>query len=734
MNLYREALLAAIQKKRDLKFVTSVLAGIQERHAKYGNSVKLLEPNIKNSAGTLRDVHSLLWIFRATDIEYFSSTPFHCNESSCRVMFELLEQHGLTTRDEHNAIIAALNFLLRVRHEMHFLKDDVHDTLEFALQRDIAAGLGYSNVELFMRDYYLHARAVYRINQRIVHHFRETPAVPFWKRTSEQVLDEIYILRSGEVTLRNTSFAFTFPEEIVRGFYWCGMFSTTPSQSLLAHITALTHSPEFFNPAAIARKQMSDAFLSILTMKENIAATLSQMNDCDVLGKCIPEWGNLVAYFQHSMYHYYTVDAHTLIAMKRAEKLLKSNSVLGDVYHRLERRELLHLAILFHDIEKPNGNTEHDVRGANTARAILQRLNISDPHDDVGFLIHNHLVMEQIAFRRNTSDPKTIAEFATLFRRPEQLKMLFILTYCDLSAVNKNVWSNWKEIMLQELYSRTLAVVEKNLSSSEAAEYHESEYRALVESVVAELAQQLPIDEVRSHISSIENHAYIHTFSAAEIAEHLRVISTVRTVAVVVNNEATHSAITMFAHDAPFLLSTLCGVLTANDANIFDAHIFTRDDGIVIDQFRVTDTTTKSFLSEAQFEKIQADVDAVLQKKETLEHLFERHHRKWRRKPKPLMHPNIRIDAVFHETEKYTIIDVFAPDTSGFLYKITQALSKLHLQIHFAKIGTRGDGIVDTFYVLDEFEQKITDTERKQHIRERVLHTIDQLINVQLTS
>jgi [protein-PII] uridylyltransferase len=248
------------------------------------------------------------------------------------------------------------------------------------------------------------------------------------------------------------------------------------------------------------------------------------------------------------------------------------------------------------------------------------------------------------------------------------------------------------------------------------------------------MSEQLPRDEVERHIMSIHNEAYIKIFSLEDIAGHLAGIRSLETISSIIHHEESHSAVTAITHDAPFLLSSLCGILSANDANIFDAQIFTRDDGIVIDQFRVVNVATKGKLLDDQAEKIKQDFDDVMKGNVTLEHLFERHHRRWKRRPKPLFHPNIRIDVAFEDTQDFTIVDVYAPDTVGFLYKVTRTFSQLGLNIHFAKIATRVDGIVDSFYVLDEDNAPIRSDERKRQIKEKLLHRIYQLINIQLSS
>jgi [protein-PII] uridylyltransferase len=321
-----------------------------------------------------------------------------------------------------------------------------------------------------------------------------------------------------------------------------------------------------------------------------------------------------------------------------------------------------------------------------------------------------------------------------MFQRPEQLDLLFLVTYCDLSAVNKNVWTTWKEMLLQELYVRTRAVLERKLPFKEAVSFQQRQYQESILSHIQAISAHVPREEVEQHFSSIHNEAYIQIFSIKDIIDHLADIRRLDTISSTVKHEDSYSAVTAITHDAGFVLSNLCGVLSANDANIFDAQIFTRDDGVVIDQFRVANVVTKGRLLDEQAEKIKQDFEDVMKGSVTLEHLFEKHHRRWKRRPQPLFHPNIRVDVVFEDAQDFTIVDVYAPDTVGFLYKVTRTFSQLGLNIHFAKIATRVDGIVDSFYVLDTDGKPIRSDERKQQIKEKILHRIYQLINIQLSS
>ena len=698
MNNYTEAFLNTIQKKQDLKFISSVIAGVDERHKKYEHSVKLLEPNLKNSAGGIRDIHSLVWIYRSTDIKYFTPHPFHTNRSGCVTLFEQLALDGILSEEEQKECEHAFDGILRLRNELHYHSNAQQDILEFSKQLEIARALGYrlatpvESVEQCMREYYLNARVIYGLNKRLFYHFRGTASTQFWSRMREQTVNTQYIIKNGQLFLKNTIMEEFSYAQMVKSFQLCGEKECVLSPSVQTVFRSHLRAKELMESDV---KPVGQVLLSILRSPKNVSFTLQMMNDSDVLGKIIPEWGDLVAFFQHSMYHYYTTDAHTLIAVEHAEKLSESDSILGQTFRNISNKEIFYFAVLFHDIAKPLGIAEHEIRGVNIWKKIQQRFGFSDEHDDVAFLIRNHLTMEQIAFRRNTNDAATIDEFAKIFTRPEQLDMLFVLTYCDLSAVNKNVWSGWKETLLQELYLRT----RRRLTEKE--------------SIATDVDFSSP-------------------YTNDEQSFFEKKVQTMDVVSTIITNETYNSKITVITHDAPFLLSTICGVLSANDVSIIEAVIYTKSDGVVIDSFRVINAATKLPLPDEQEKTIRNDLYNVLTKNESLDKLFERHHRRWKRRAKPLFHPSIRVDAAFHDASRHTIIDVYAPDMTGFLFKITQTLSGNGLLIDFAKLATRGDGIVDSFYVTDKDGKPISSKEHKQYLHEKILHTINQLMNVQL--
>jgi [protein-PII] uridylyltransferase len=351
--------------------------------------------------------------------------------------------------------------------------------------------------------------------------------------------------------------------------------------------------------------------------------------------------------------------------------------------------------------------------------------------EDVTFLVRHHLLMEQVAFRRNLSDPQTIIDFAAKIKNTHQLDLLYLLTYADLNAVNKNVWTDWKGMLLFELYRRARQILEGKLTTAQVEAAEAVRRASAVKELVNQLALALPAEQARGHLDAVESPGYLATFDAQEIAEHIRRIGTDETVSAIFKRQEDHTEVTIIARNAPFALSRFCGVLAANDANIFDARIFTRNDGMIIDRFRVIYFISKTALSDEQCRKIHQELNDVFNGKADIEQLLQRHRMKWKRRRRTL-NPNIRIDVEFEDHPRYTIIDVYAPDMLGFLYRITGTMSLLGLNISFAKIATRVDGIVDSFYVLDVSGKKLDETGQRSYVRSEILKVINDLTESEL--
>ena len=716
-----------IGAQRDTWLIEGIFADAQSRQARFGSSVKLLEPNVKKSAGGLRDIHAAFWLHRGVDPAYFIALD--AAQPATRAFLEKLHAGGLLPDDTFESAIDALRFLFRVRHEMHFLRGGAHDTLEYALQLMVAEGLGYKaktelrSVEVFMHDYYLHARTVHSLYQRLGQRFREYLERGKGNGSNGRSLGDGFILGKDSLAIDPGVRTLDDPRRIFQAFLISAQEEVPLDFGLRA---VIERSSKCVAPDMHGAAECTSMFRKILR-SHSVARTLRDMNDLNVLGRFIPEFGELVAFFQHNVYHYFTADEHTLIALANAEKLRDEQGFMHEVFRNLRRKDLLYMAILLHDIAKPRGVADHEITGVEMSRVILERLGLDDLSPEIGFLVRNHLVMEQIAFRRNVHDPETLKEFAARFEKPHYLDYLYLLTYADLSAVNPGVWTEWKATMLQELYQRTAEVLARNLRGEQVDRFHHARREEMQERLIDMLSTDLPAGEVKQHLQGMQNDSYFSLFTEEEIREHIVRSARGEPVSVMCVDTGGYTEVTVIARDEPFALSRFCAVLSANDANIFDANIFTRDDGIILDRFRVAAAGTRKELDAAVCRKITDDLKLVMAGTLDVDHLFREHHRRWKRRPRQPANPSIRTDVQFEDTARFTIIDVYAPDAVGFLYRVTETISRLGLNIYFAKIATRVDGIIDSFYVLDRSGAPVKEPGRREEIREKILTTIREL-------
>jgi len=615
---------------------------------------------------------------------------------------------------------------------MHYQRGVLNDTLDYGLQVAVAEALGYGReaelraVEVFMRDYYLHARAIHRMNRQILERFRDTPAPV---ASGANSLGGGLAISAQRLSLAEPQQSFASCEELFRVFVAAaeqGLPLDSRLRATVERSLTLVTQEETRSPALASMMRR-------ILQSGRVAETIRDMYELGVLERYIPEFGRLVAFFQHNVYHYYTADEHTMIALANAERLRLERGVLHEVYRILPRRDVLWLAILLHDIAKPLGVADHEVTGVEVARTVLERLGMQDAFAAVSFLIRHHLLMEQVAFRRNIHDPATIREFADMVREPDLLDYLYVLTYADLSAVNVNVWTDWKASMLEDLYRLTSEVLRRQLRGHAIEAFHRERHDAIRARLVEALGEAFSREEVTAHLEALGSDAYASVFSEEEIASHLKEISRGKGPSTLFRQHEGYSELTVIGRDAPFALSRCCAVFSANDATIFDANVFTRSDGILIDRFRVAEAHSGTRLEERTAAKIASDMEAVLEGRLDVAHLFRAHHRKWKRRPRRPVNPSIRTGVEFEDAPAHTIIDVYAPDSVGLLYRITETISELGLDIELARIATRVDGIVDAFYVRERTGGVLTDPSRRAALRDRILETIRSMGELELS-
>ena len=695
---WNEELLKTLNEDLKADLMSRLLEDTQSRHQKYGDSPKILEPNVKLSAGGLRDLQLVEWMFIFSRKELFHKQQ---EATQIETFLNILKENKISSVDEYSRVLSSYKLILSVRNLMHLEAGQKHDRFEFSEQIRVAKIFGFEEDSLidFMRIYFSAAVILNRFSKSVIKKLYDEIFISLPDSLSI-ILDDDFEIKGNIISLREDK-NLTM-SDVLRAFYYRGLHSARFDDELRSHIIDKFESTDRH---LTEESESSVFFREILKLPKNVGQTLYVMNELGALGAFMPELKDLNGFLQHGVYHSYTADEHTLIAIQNVEKLTNENSQLGRIYNKLINKEKLFLGLLLHDIAKPINITGHEIIGAELTTSIMYRMGYSEEEiNTVSFLVLNHLIMEQTAFRRNLNDPDTLNNFTSRFNSIEELDQLYLLTYADLSAVNPIVWTSWKSELLAELYRKTGAMLEDKISGEQlliSATY----------SVPKEISKHSPhISEelIQDHIESIDDIAYSHHFAAEEIARHIDEINKGKSVSVLFFETNDFTSITVITKDFPSLLSKLCGVLAINDINIHDARIFTRKDGIVIDTFNVTSFSSHKKLEEETFPKIEEDMNLAITGLLQISKEVASLKTKWWRLESKLFKKKGNLKVAFENHEKYTIIDVHSPDRLGFLYHVTSKMNELGLSVYFAKISTQGDEIVDAFYVLDRNGKKIS--------------------------
>jgi [protein-PII] uridylyltransferase len=439
------------------------------------------------------------------------------------------------------------------------------------------------------------------------------------------------------------------------------------------------------------------------------------MHELGLLGRYLPEFGGLTCLVQYDVYHKFSADQHSLLAVEHLEALAPGQSAESEgaaaVFNEVDKPELLLLGMLLHDIGKAKGHG-HVAKGIPLIRELTARMGL--PPADAGaveFLVAHHLTMSHIAQRRDIDDPKTIESLAETAADPQRLRMLYLLTWADMRAVGPGVLTGWQARILHELYTRTLA----RLTGGRVEKPNRAQLAARLSEA---LGGDVPMNLVRAHLAMVQDR-YLSQTSVQRMAAHLRLVG--RMEAAPVATELFHhpdlgsSDLVVVTRDVPGLFSLIAGTLAAHGINIISAQIATRADGIAIDTFQVNDPTGDAITSGAQWARTLQALAAVLTGEQSVDALLERRRLDGRRTPPGLAKPKIAVDNRL--SDEYTVIEVKCPDRLGLLYLITRTLSSLDLDIASARIGTEIDQALDTFYVLDRKGRRLEDPDAIERAR-----------------
>ena len=716
-TIWNEELIKALNEDIKADLIKRLTEDSEERYRKYGSSPKMLEPNVKFSAGGLRDLQLVEWMYIFSRKELFNKQQ---ESTQIETFLNLMKENKITSADESSRVLSSYKLILAVRNLLHLESKQKNDRFEFNEQIRIAKIFGFEEDSLtdFMRIYFNAAVILNRFSKSMIKKFYDDSLLSLPAALSI-TLDDDFEMKGRVISTREN--AQLNMSDILRAFYYRGLHSARFDEYLRSHIVDKF---ETIDRHQIQESESSVFFREILKLPRNVGQTLYVMNELGVLGAFMHEFKELNGFLQHGVYHSYTADEHTLIAIQNVEMLANENSQLGRIFNKLKDKEKLFIGLLLHDIAKPINISGHEIIGAELASSIMYRMGYSDAEiSTVSFLVYNHLIMEQTAFRRNLNDPETLNSFTSRFTSIEDLDQLYLLTYADLSAVNPVVWTSWKSELLAELYRKTHAMLEEKISGEELL--YSTTYAIPKE--ISKYSPNITEEAVKDHIDSIDDLAYSHHFGAEEIARHIEEIEKGSVVSVLFSESNGYTGITVITKDFPSLLSKLCGVLAINDINIHDAKIFTRKDGIVIDTFNITDFSSHKKLDKERFGKIEDDMSLAVRGLLQLGKEVALLKSKWWRIESKLFKKKGNVKVAFENHERYTIIDVHSPDRLGFLYHVTSKMNELGLNIFFAKISTQGDEIVDAFYVLDRNSKKISPNDY-EFIKNEITSAIDKLL------
>ncbi|HKX01024.1 MAG TPA: [protein-PII] uridylyltransferase [Methylomirabilota bacterium] len=708
-NRFRKVLAENVYQKDFAQFLETTLTERDQRYRKFGGSPYMGEPNVKESAGGLRDIHTAMWL---------ASTKF-----GTRTLRELLDKRLITAR-EQKASDEALTFLWRVRNELHFLSGHKNDVLSRDVQPQIAKNFGYTadelslGVEKFMRDYYLHARVIHRVSRRLIARCRETLSrrASVQRRLRQEALADGLIVIDEQLHLAQPD-GRAFREEPLRllKVFW---HSHQLGFELGIDVErAIEDALDLIDDGFRASPEARDLFLGICRNWGRVAQTFREMHELGVLGRYLPEWGALTCLVQYDVYHKFSADQHSLIAVQNLEALAPGQSADSEgnaqVVSELQRPGLLMMGMLLHDIGKGRGHG-HVAKGIPLIEALTARVGLeADDADKVIFLVAHHLTMSHIAQRRDIDDPKTIESLAAVCQTPERLRMLYLLTCADMRAVGPGVMTGWQAQVLWDLYARTLARMTDGQRARPTRE-------AVAQRVAEAMRGEVPRTTLAAHLALLSER-YLATISPQRVAAHLRLLDRLGEEGVLATELFHHpdlgsSELVVATRDVAGLFSLIAGTLAAQGINILSAQIHTRADGIVIDTFQVNDPFGEAVTEEARWRRTLEALRRVLRGEASVEDLLAR-----RRAVHPSAEgvagpPKISLDNQL--SDSHTVLEVKCPDRVGLLYVITHTLSTLGLDIASARIATEIDQAYDTFYLTDRQGRRLEDEAAMTRVRE----------------
>ena len=697
-------------KGQDAQFIADKLAERNARHARQGDTRYVVEPNVKESKGGLRDLQTLYWIIK----------HMHGGTSLEEVMLA-----SSFTQQDYRRYIRAAEFFWTVRCHLHYLTGRAEERLSFDLQPEIAERMGYRDrgdqlgVERFMKRYFLAAKDVGSLTRILAAKLEvaQKKKPEGWRRLlprrpARPLPETGFTIEDGRISITGDEVFADDPVNMVR------LFTLADREEIDVHPDALwaaTHHLGKIRTETRRSPEGQAAFLDALLETSRPALTLKRMNEAGVLGKIQPEFGAIVAQTQFNMYHHYTVDEHTLRAVETIAEIehgrTEEHRLAKEIFPLIENRRALYLAMLLHDTGKGQGDQQ--VEGAKMARRAARRLGLDKSESElIAWLVGNHLEMSDTAQKRDIGDPRTVSTFAEKVGDLEHLRLLYVLTVADIKAVGPGVWNAWKGQLLADLYHNTAAALRGGRTD-------EASVLTVLEQRAEERRAQLM--ELRGEIPELMlkmETAYWTGFDLDDLAWHADCAEQGGGVFTRVRGQRGGLDLLVIGEDRIGLFGSLVGAIVARGANIVTANAFTSSDNEVIDSFILQTPQGDVFADQdpARVEKLVADVKQALAAEVEPGDLSSR---RGRREAAFIVNPMVQIRN--NVSADYTVVDLSGRDRPGLLYDVATVLADANLSIRSAHVGSYGERVFDAFYVQTQSGEKLADETVKSTLRRRLL-------------
>ncbi len=699
------------------EFVMEMKSHRIARRRRFGTHSYLLEPNIKEGRGGMRDVQTMLWTARVV----YGLTGL-----------EDMVSAGLLLDEEKKDFIDGLEMLIRLRTFLHYLSKRKNDQLYFEQQEEVAEAFGYRAkngvlaVEDFMRDVYGCLQNISVITDLFFDHVDEVLGLLAGSaEIPDKVVEKGIEVRRGKVHLTaRTAQLQMKPHILIRLFLVMARTGLPLHHGTRKIIRGYLH---LVDDKVRSSPRLAGTFFNIMFEAQDVFAVLEAMLETGVLPSCIPEFSRIITLAQYDVYHIYTVDRHSLQTVAELKQQAKE---MKGVHHNVKSQKVLYLGALLHDVGKGSGR-DHSVEGSGLAAAAGKRLGLSEGDcDSLAFVVRHHLFIPENALRRDLNDSLFIQRCAETIGDLDKLSMLYLISVADSKATGPSAWSDWKAALMEELYYKVYSYFDSRRKGSTEAAVPEEHAGQGVEWLRDQAGAQLNGESGVRVDMAVLSEDYMLSFAPEVIARHILIhrdnYPLLRQKSLVKADEGTDSwSLLIMAADRPGLLAKICGVMALNNLAVIRAQIFTWEDGTVVDVLDVRPTDGLGF-AEKDWQALNDDLDKAICHRLGLGH---RLHSKLssgypcRRDLIGEMATKVLIDN--KSSDVYSVIEVYSVDLPGQLYRITQMLADFGMNIHKAYIATEVGQLIDVFYVLDDRGKKLTDTEFQQEITHGLLHSVD---------